>query len=167
MKTSGTPVIAEMENTEPAKTYRIPRQRLALVRDGSLPSTWKHFRNSYDAFHFAREQLYADADREQFHVLMLDSKNTLIGVNLVSQGSLSTSVVCPREVYKPAILANSAAVILLHNHPSGCPEPSQEDRNCTRRICEAGKILGIKVLDHVITGLETFFSFADNGLLGG
>jgi len=59
----------------------------------------------------------------------------------------------------------SAAVILLHNHPSGCPEPSQEDRDCTRRLCEAGKILGIRVLDHVVIGQEAFFSFADCGLL--
>jgi DNA repair protein RadC len=79
--------------------YRIPRQRLSLVRDGSLQSSWKRFSNSKEAFEFAREQLYADADCELFHVLMLDSKNRLIGVNLVSQGSLSTSVVCAREFY--------------------------------------------------------------------
>jgi DNA repair protein RadC len=96
---------------------------------------------------------------------MLDSKNGLIGVNLVSQGSLSMSAVCPREVFKAAILANSAAVIFLHNHPSGCPEPSLEDRNRTSRLCEAGKILGIRVLDHVVVGQEAFFSFADCGLL--
>ena len=146
---------------ESSKAYRIPRQRLSLVRDGSLQSTWKRFSNSREAFEFAREQLYADADREQFHVLMLDCKNRLIGVNLVSQGSLSTSVVCPREVFKAAIMANSAAVILLHNHPSGCPDPSQEDRACTSRLCEAGKVLGIRVLDHVIVGESAYFSFSD------
>ena len=150
---------------ESAKTYRIPRQRLSLVRDGSLQSTWKHFRGSHEVFTFAQENLYADADRELFHVLMLDSKNTLIGATLISQGSLSSSVVHPREVFKAAILANSAAVILLHNHPSGCPEPSLEDRNCTSRLSEAGKILGIRVLDHIVIGQEVFFSFADCGLL--
>jgi DNA repair protein RadC len=149
-----------------ASAEGIPRQRISLVRDGSLQSSWKRFSNSREAFQFAREQLYADADREQFHVLLLDNKNQLIGVNLVSQGSLSTSVVCPREVFKAAILANSAAAILLHNHPSGCPEPSREDRECTSRLCEAGKVLGIRVLDHVIVGQEEFFSFADSGLLG-
>ena len=156
----------ENPQQEFVRIYRIPRQRLSLIRDGSLQSTWKRFSNSLEAFRFAREQLYADADREQFHILMLDSKNRLVGVNLVSQGSLSTSVVCPREVFKAAILANSAAVILLHNHPSGCPEPSHEDRDCTRRLCEAGKILGIRVLDHVVVGQEEHFSFADTGLLG-
>ena len=150
-----------------ARTYRIPRQRISLVRDGSLKSSWKLFSNSQEAFHFAREQIYADIDREQFHVLMLDNKNQLIGVNLVSQGSLSMSVVASREVYKAAILANSASVILLHNHPSGCPEPSKEDRECTRRLCESGKILGIRVLDHVVVGQDEYFSFADSGLLGG
>jgi len=152
---------------ESTRTYRIPRQRLSLIRDGSLQSTWKRFSNSLEAFLFAQEQLYADADREQFHVLLLDGKNRLIGVNLVSQGSLSTSVVCPREVFKAAILANSAAIIMTHNHPSGCPEPSQEDRNCTSRLCEAGKVLGIRVLDHIVVGQEVFFSFADSGLLMG
>lgn len=152
---------SENPQQESAKTYRVPRQRLSLIRDGSLQSTWKHFANSLEAFQFAREQLYSDADREQFYVLMLDCKNRLIGVNLVSQGSLSTSVVCPREVFKAAIMANSAAVILLHNHPSGCPDPSQEDRACTSRLCEAGKILGIRVLDHVIVGESAYFSFSD------
>lgn len=160
-------IMTDHENIqqESAKTYRIPRQRLSLVRDGSLPSTWKHFRGSHDVFSFAQEQLYSDADREQFHILMLDNRNRLIGLNLVSQGSLSTTVVCPREVFKAAIIVNTAAVILLHNHPSGCPEPSQEDLSLTRRLCEAGKILGIKVLDHVVIGQEAFYSFADNGRL--
>ena len=145
--------------------YRIPRQRLSLVRDGSLRSSWKQFPNSRDAFDFAREQLYADADREQFHVLMLDSKNRLIGVNLVSQGSLSTSVVCAREAFKPAIVSNSAAVIFLHNHVSGDPSPSREDRECTARLHQAGILLGIRVLDHIVCGDAEYFSFADAGCL--
>jgi DNA repair protein RadC len=149
----------------PVKSYRVPRQRLSLVRDGSLRSTWKLFSNSRQAFTFAKSQLYEDASREIFYVLMIDCKNQLIGVHLVSQGSLSTSIVHPMEVFKPIILANSAAAILLHNHPSGCPDPSREDRECTNRLCEAGKILGIRILDHVIVGFEEYFSFADAGLL--
>ncbi|MBZ5500440.1 MAG: JAB domain-containing protein [Acidobacteriia bacterium] len=161
-----------MHNTEnpqqqSARTYRIPRQRLSLIRDGSLQSTWKRFSGSHEVFTFAQEELYADADREEFHILMLDSKNQLIGVNLVSQGSLSSAIVVPSQVFKAAIICNSASIICLHNHPSGCCEPSQEDRNCTSRLAEAGKILGIRVLDHVVVGQEAFFSFADSGLLGG
>ena len=145
--------------------YRIPRQRLSLVRDGSLRSTWKQFANSRDAFEFARDQLYADADREQFYLLMLDGKNRLIGVNLVSQGSLSTSVVCAREAFKPAIVSNSAAVIFLHNHVSEDPSPSREDRECTARLHQAGILLGIRVLDHIVCGDAEYFSFADAGCL--
>ena len=145
--------------------YRIPRQRLSLVRDGSLQSGWKRFCNSKEAYEFAREQLYSDADRELFHVLILDSKNRLIGVNLVSQGSLNTSVIHPREVFKPAIVANSAAIICLHNHPSGDPAPSREDRDSTDRLVQAGTVLGIRVLDHIICGDSDYYSFADSGCL--
>jgi DNA repair protein RadC len=112
-------------------------------------------------------------------VLLLDAKNRLIGTSLVSVGSLSTSVVHPREAMKPAVATahnghwrdvvrhSVAAVIYVHNHPSGDPTPSAEDRNCTKRLFEAGRILGVRVLDHIIVGDEDHFSFADAGLLGG
>jgi DNA repair protein RadC len=145
--------------------YRIPRQRISLVRDGSLVSSWKCFSNSRQIFEFAREQIYADADREQFHVLLLNSKNRLIGVNMVSQGSLSSSIVAVREVFKPAIVANSAAIICTHCHPSGDPAPSREDRECTTRLVQAGSLLGIRVLDHIVVGQSDYFSFADAGML--
>jgi len=145
--------------------YRIPRQRVSLVRDGSLRSSWKCFSNSRQAFEFAREQLYADADREQFHVLMLDSKHRLIGVNFVSQGSLNSAVVAAPEVFKAAIIANCAAIICLHLHPSGDPTPSREDRECTARLFQAGRFLGIRILDHIVCGDTEFFSFADAGML--
>ena len=98
---------------------------------------------------------------------MLDRKNKMIGVNTVSVGSLTASVVHPREVFKPAILGNAAAVICGHKHPSGDPQPSQEDRALTTRLVDAGKLLGIQVLDHVIVGDGTagYFSFADEELL--
>jgi DNA repair protein RadC len=100
-------------------------------------------------------------------VLLLNQKNRVVGVNTVSIGSLTASVVHPREVFKPAILSNAAAIILAHNHPSGQPQPSQEDRVLTVRLVAAGKLLGISVLDHVIIGDGTsaYFSFADEGLL--
>jgi DNA repair protein RadC len=98
---------------------------------------------------------------------MLDQKNKVIGIHTVSMGSLTASVVHPREVFKPAILSNAAAIILAHNHPSGQPQPSQEDRVLTVRLVTAGKLLGISILDHVIIGDGTsaYFSFADEGLL--
>ena len=145
--------------------YRIPRQRISLVRDGSLRSSWKVFSNSRQVFEFAREQLYSDVDREQFHVFLLDNKNRLIGVNLVSQGSASSSIVVPDMVFRAAIVASSPAIICTHPHPSGDPAPSREDRDCTARLVQAGKILGIRVLDHIVVGDVEYFSFADSGIL--
>jgi DNA repair protein RadC len=109
----------------------------------------------------------ADVDREHFVVIMLDQKNKVIGINTVSIGSLTASIVHPREVWKAPILSNAAAIILAHNHPSGQPQPSQEDRVLTVRLVAAGKLLGISVVDHVIIGdgTSSYFSFADENLL--
>jgi DNA repair protein RadC len=109
--------------------------------------------------------LLVDKKREQFQVLLLDRKNRVMRAVMVSQGSLTASVVHPREVFNPAIRDSAAAVIFVHNHPSGDPQPSQEDRVLTTRLAEAGKLLGIQVLDHIIVGRHTYMSFADEGLL--
>lgn len=92
------------------------------------------------------------ADREHFVALMLDAKNRIIGIHTVSVGTLFCAVVSPREVFKAAILANAASVIVAHNHPSGDVTPSPEDIQVTRTIQQAGKLLEIEVLDHVIVG---------------
>ena len=105
------------------------------------------------------------AQREHFAVLLLNTKNHVLGMPDVSIGSLSASVVHPREVFRAAIDHAAAAMILLHNHPSGDPAPSNEDRAVTSRLVKAGKIMDIPVLDHVIIGRERFFSFKDKGLL--
>jgi DNA repair protein RadC len=96
--------------------------------------------------------------REHFLTLLLDTRNRLIRVATVSMGSLDSSIVHPREVFKEAISASAASVIFVHNHPSGDPEPSEDDLELTRRLVEAGKLLGILVLDHVILGDGTFVS---------
>ena len=96
--------------------------------------------------------------REHFLTLLLDTRNRLIRVATVSMGSLDSSIVHPREVFKEAISASAASVIFVHNHPSGDPEPSEDDIELTRRLVEAGKLLGILVLDHVIVGDGTFVS---------
>ena len=98
---------------------------------------------------------------------ILDQKNKMIGINTVSMGSLTASVVHPREVFKPAILSNAAALLCCHNHPSGAPQPSQEDRALTTRLVDVGKLLGINVLDHIILGdgNESYYSFADEQML--
>ena len=88
--------------------------------------------------------------REHFLVLLLNARHEVMGQETVSIGSLNASIVHPREVFRPAVLASAAAIVLVHNHPSGDPEPSEEDLAITKRLVEAGELLGISVLDHVI-----------------
>jgi DNA repair protein RadC len=106
----------------------------------------------------------ANLDRENFVAVLLNTKNEVIGTPTVSVGTLSSSLVHPREVFKPAVRASAASVILAHNHPSGKVEPSREDREVTRRLSEAAEILGIEVLDHVIVG-DGCFSMKEHGML--
>lgn len=124
----------------------------------------ERFSNSRDIFQRYRAQFYS-VNKEYFLSLQLNSKNQLIREVLVSIGSLSTSVVHPREVFSPAVRDSTAALVLLHNHPSGDPSPSREDRELTQRLCRAGKILGIRILDHIVLGNDDYFSFADAGLI--
>ena len=106
----------------------------------------------------------ANLDRENFVAVLLNIKNEVIETPLISVGTLSSSLVHPREVFKPAIRASAASVILAHNHPSGKVEPSREDRKVTRRLADAAEILGIEVLDHVIVG-DGYFSMKEHGVL--
>jgi len=114
----------------------------------------------YQAFSF----LMAET-KELFICLHLDGKNRIICMDLVSIGSLNQSIVHPREVFKTACLSNAAALILIHQHPTGDPTPSSEDISITRRLKEAGEIMGIKVLDHIIVGDGEYLSFVERGLL--
>ena len=106
----------------------------------------------------------ANLDRENFVAVLLNTKNEVLEVPTVSVGTLSASLVHPREVFKPAIRASAAGVILAHNHPSGKVQPSREDREVTRRLCDASEIIGIEVLDHVILG-DGFFSMKEHEML--
>ena len=117
-----------------------------------------------DAYRLVRKQLES-ADREHFLVILLTSKNTVIGVETISVGTLNASIVHPREALKPAIINSAAAIVLAHNHPSGVPTPSADDITITKRIKKAGEILGIDVLDHVIIGKGTFQSLKELGVL--
>lgn len=106
-----------------------------------------------------------DIKKEEFRCVLLDTKNRVIREETVSTGSLTASLVHPRETFKTAVRESAAAVIFVHNHPSGDTKPSQEDILLTRRLVQAGDLLGIKVLDHVIVGDGGHFSFRDSGLL--
>ena len=103
--------------------------------------------------------------KEWFLSLHVDGKNRIIAVDIVSIGSLNQSVVHPRDTLKSCLLSSAAAIILLHNHPSGATEPSREDIEITRRLKEASDILGIKLLDHIIVSESEFTSFVSRGFL--
>ena len=105
------------------------------------------------------------AKREHFVVLLLNARHEVEAVETVSIGSLNASIVHPREVFLPAVLASAASVVLVHNHPSGDPEPSEEDLSITRRLVEGGEMLGIGVLDHVIVARRGVVSFRSRQLL--
>jgi len=100
-----------------------------------------------------------DHAQEEFHALLLNSRHRVIREILVTRGLLDSALIHPREVFRPAVGEGAAGIILVHNHPSGDPSPSKEDGNITNRIKEAGETLGIKLLDHIIVGKGSFFSF--------
>ena len=102
---------------------------------------------------------------EQFGIVLLDTKHRLIQVRLVSSGSLDSTVAHPREVFRDAIAGRAAAIVLFHNHPSGDPRPSADDLTLTARLVEAGQVIGIDVLDHLILADQRYYSFAEAGEL--
>ena len=113
-----------------------------------------------DTFQFLMKET-----KEMFLTLHLDGKNRIICMDIVSVGSLNQSIVHPRSVFMTACLSNAAAIILVHQHPTGDPTPSSEDIAITRRLKEAGEIMGIKILDHIIVGDGEYLSFVERGLL--
>lgn len=141
---------------------RIPNYKVSLVRDGSVEADVCD--SPSKAAVIAREMI-GDADREHLIVLLINARNKIVGVNTVSIGTLTASLVHPREVFKPAILAGAAAIVIAHNHPSGDCTPSPEDRDCTRRLREAGTLLGIPLIDSIIVTQDKHFSFQEGGLL--
>ena len=142
----------------------IPRFRVELVREGSVKAVSRAITSPADADALFRSLLGA-ADRECFALLLLDTRNQAVGLNIVSVGTLNASLVHPREVFKPALLANAAAILVAHNHPSGDPDPSKEDLALTARLKQAGELLGIPLLDHLVIGDGRFVSLKERGLL--
>ena len=145
----------------------VPVYKVCLVREGRVSCYNQQIRSAVDAATLLHTYL-ANVDREHFVVILLDQKNKVNGIHTVSIGSLTASIVHQRETFKAAILANCASIIIGHNHPSSDCQPSREDRAMTTRLVEAGKLLGISVLDSLIVatdGSGKYFSFADEGLL--
>jgi len=147
----------------------IAAYRVMLVRDQSLPFQAGALSNSREAQAIIRKliETCGQSDREQFCVVLLNNKNEVIGLNIVSTGAVSFAHVHPREVLKPAILVSATALILAHNHPSEDVSPSREDESITVRIIKACHIVGIKVHEHLIISMwgERYFSFADAGII--
>jgi DNA repair protein RadC len=121
-------------------------------------------RGSQQIFRHFVERL-KDKKKEVFISLLLDTRHNLIREHRVAVGSLNESVVHPREVFKKALKESAHAVLFVHNHPSGDPAPSPQDRHLTQRLCEAGKLMGIRVLDHMIVGRDAYYSFAEENKL--
>jgi DNA repair protein RadC len=137
-----------------------PRCGEALPTEPSPPS----LRCSAEAFALMGAAL-ARSRQERFCVVALDARNRILRRHLVAVGSLSSCIVHPREVFAPLIRDRAAAAILLHSHPSGCVDPSIEDKDLTDRLVHAGQLLGIPVLDHLIVGKDGYYSFRDAGAL--
>jgi DNA repair protein RadC len=123
-------------------------------------------RSPADVFH-NYQSLFKNQVRERFIVFWLNSANKVIGFEVISEGILNSSLTHPREVFRSAIVSSCASLILAHNHPSGNPEPSQEDISITKQLVESGKIIGIPVHDHIIFADGTFTSLAERGLIHG
>jgi DNA repair protein RadC len=157
--------LASVKGIGPAKIAQIKACLEISRRIGNHRwQTGEPLRSSEDVFRHFRDHLEKEK-RELFYVVLLNNKNRKIREVKISEGSLTASLVHPREVYNPVIRESAAAVIFVHNHPSGDPAPSPEDVDITRRLKEVGEVMGVRVLDHVVIGRDRYFSFSDKGMI--
>ncbi|TYS18056.1 DNA repair protein RadC [Rossellomorea vietnamensis] len=150
------------EKRVPAKRVNIVSIR--LVKESSILYERRSIRSPQDAYELLKGFL-EDKDREQFIVVTLDTKNQPVSINVCHIGSLNASIVSPREVMKSAILSSAASIMVAHNHPSGDTKESMEDVEVTKRLAEAGKLMGIELLDHIIIGDGTYNSLKEKGVI--
>jgi len=145
---------------------RINFYTLKMVKEDSVLYDVPVIKSPAEVYQAARQLLALHEEPEEhFCILCLNTKNKIVGVHTISIGSLNASIVHPREVFKAAMLNNAHGIICLHNHPSGDPEPSRDDIEITRRLAEAGKIIGIEVIDHVIIGEQRYLSMKERCLM--
>ena len=143
---------------------RINIVSIKMVKESSFLYQTRKISSPKDAYEMIKEQLEG-LDREQFIIACLNTKNEPTNITVVSVGTLNKAIVHPREVFKTAILSNAASIMAFHNHPSGETTPSQQDIQLTNRLYEAGELLSIKLLDHLIIGDGTFTSLKEKGYL--
>jgi DNA repair proteins len=167
IRTSQQELFSTPSNVSASKFISI--YRVCLVKDATVSFGQSCISNSHQAHALIQNLILTrgQPDREQFVVALLNAKNNIIGLNIVSVGVLSSAPIHPREVLKPAILANAAAMILCHNHPTGNLHPSNEDLAVTEKIIRAADIVGIQVHEHLIINTEDdlYYSFADQGII--
>jgi DNA repair protein RadC len=162
---SGIPYfITTYADENPGRMFMVPEYRLAVVREGTLKVRTKAVSNPFSVYEFMKP-ITGDLDREVVFGIYLDQKNKIIGINEISVGSLTEALVHPREVLKPAIIVNSAAMIVMHNHPSGDPAPSRADMALMKRIALATSVIGIRMIDFMVAGQDSYYSAAESGAL--
>lgn len=145
--------LQEIKGIGPSKAMQILAMSELGKRYNNSKSPVKKITSAKDVYNHFKEKL-KDEKQENFYVLILNNANNIVKEELVSKGVLDAAILHPREVFKPAIKYSASKIILIHNHPSGNPEPSKEDLDVTKQLIEAGKLIDIKVLDHVIIGDE-------------
>ena len=162
---TATAELCSVKGIGPAKAAEIQAVFEIARRHGSeeLPQGARYV-SPVEVFRHFHPRL-CDYKKEAFIALLLDSKNRLIREVTISEGSLTASIVHPREVFVPVVRESAAAVLFVHNHPSGDPTPSREDLEITSRLRDAGSLMGVRVLDHIIIGRGAFVSLAERGLL--
>ena len=157
--------IAAIKGIGPAKVAQLKACLEIGKRIGSQKwQAGQPLHSAEDVYQHFRENLGREK-RELFYVVLLNNKNRKMREVKISEGSLTASLVHPREVYNPVIRESAAGVIFVHNHPSGDPSPSAEDIDITKRLKEVGDVMGVRVLDHVVIGHDRYFSFNDRGML--
>lgn len=157
--------LCQVKGVGPAKAAQIQAaleigKRLFLEQKNSGDKV----ENSDDVFNRVSPHL-RNLSREVFKILLLTSRNTVIDEKIIFEGSLTESIISPREIVKEALNQSAASIVFVHNHPSGDPEPSEEDKRVTKHLKNACEMVGINVLDHIIVGSKSYYSFADSGLL--
>ena len=159
----GMKVCEGNNNKIPAKRVNIVS--IKMVREGSILYDVRKISSPTEAAELGRRFL-KEADREELIICCLDTKNQPISISVASIGSINSSIVHPREIFKVAILSNASSIILFHNHPSGQADPSAEDINVTKRLKECGNLIGIPLTDHIIIGKEKeYCSLKEKGIL--
>ena len=154
--------LQEIDGIGPAKSMQIKALFEFNKRHNLSKQNGKEIKSAKDVYNYASQRLNSN-DKEHFMILHLDSKNRIIKDEVISIGTLNASIIHPREIFKSAIRESANSIILVHNHPSGDSNPSTEDEQVTEKLFQAGELLSIKVLDHVIIGKDNYHSFKEKG----